>query len=393
MSFYGQVVYEFTKLFNTFIFKNKGKLKEEFPKEDEIERSTEFKYSANERWDKLTFETGNKWIQMMPDNENQSIKFFHSKPSEEVLNSPSFSPQEEVKEEEINKLNPGHYFEIQEYGIDKAGHISTITPVYYQLPLQQININSDVDDIDGQIISSDTDTNQLHFLSDKNQNENGWIELTAEKSNGIDNDRLKFSHKIQNNLNTEVDIFGIQKLSNIPNNFTTLSAGDYISTNKFIYDKAGHLTVIEPINYQLPITDFETNLDELNSNMNTLFQNNANIAYEYADSNIQRLDERINELPTSGEFKSLENQVGDINSIYENIDSNTMVSTIGQVDGNQGYSKHIANMINDEADSVYSVSESLSAVAKQITALQSTTFNLQTLVQNLTKRIEELEKQ
>ena len=94
MSFYGQVVYEFTKLFNKFKFKNSGISNENFP--EEKEPVSEFNYEANERWDELTFETGNRWVQMVPDMSAKSIKVFHAKPSDKVLNSSTFLPKDEV---------------------------------------------------------------------------------------------------------------------------------------------------------------------------------------------------------------------------------------------------------------------------------------------------------
>lgn len=274
MSFYGQVVYEFTKLFNKFKFKNSGVSNENFP--EEKEPVSEFNYEANERWDELTFETGNRWVQMVPDMSAKSIKVFHAKPSDKVLNSSTFLPKDEADEDQVNLLDAGQCFEVPEYGIDNAGHISKINLKYYKLP----------------------------------------------------------------------------------------------------------------------ITDFEGNLDELNKQMADLYEKKADQSYDYAESNVQRLDERIDELPTPYEFNNLKNQVGNLGNIYNYLDSNsTIVSTIGQVDGESGYSKNIATMAGENPDKVYSLSEAFNATCKQVISLQATLFNLQILIQSLTKRIEELENQ
>lgn len=280
MSFYGQVVYEFTKLFNKFKFKNKGLSNDSFPKDGDA--ISEFGYEAVERWDEITFETGNRWIQMIPDITNKGIKVFHSKPSEKVSTSSTFLPKDMGEGVQVKQLDAGQSFEVPEYGIDDAGHISKINLKYYQLP----------------------------------------------------------------------------------------------------------------------ITDFESNLDELNAQMTDLYDAKADQAYRYAEEvvykyakdNVKALNDRIDELPSPRDFNSLKDSVGNLGNIYNFLDAETtIVSTIGQVDGDLGYSKNIANMKDDDADTVYSVSEALSAEANQIISLKNTILNLQTLVSSLITRIEKLE--
>jgi hypothetical protein len=58
MSFYGNVFYEFAQLFRHFMFKNSGYNNNTIvttkPKDTEA--------IAQERWDILTMDTGNRWI-------------------------------------------------------------------------------------------------------------------------------------------------------------------------------------------------------------------------------------------------------------------------------------------------------------------------------------------
>jgi hypothetical protein len=58
MSFYGNVFYEFAQLFRNFVFKNNG-----FNKTTLVtNKPADAEAVAQERWDILTMDTGNRWI-------------------------------------------------------------------------------------------------------------------------------------------------------------------------------------------------------------------------------------------------------------------------------------------------------------------------------------------
>ena len=108
--------------------------------------------------------------------------------------------------------------------------------------------------------------------------------------------------------------------SNTINTFSTieedagakqLEPGQYFTIDKIHYDNAGHVTSSEPVSYQLPITDIEADISELNSRVETLETDNtdnktnigtaqsdiANLkeGLDIANSEIVRVEETITE--------------------------------------------------------------------------------------------------
>ena len=83
MSFYGQVLYEFTKLFHKIWIRNDGAKTYTTP-----ERTPEDAYfMPDDKWDSLSFNSGNHWIHLESSNKEKGnmITISHNTPGEKKI--------------------------------------------------------------------------------------------------------------------------------------------------------------------------------------------------------------------------------------------------------------------------------------------------------------------
>jgi hypothetical protein len=338
MSFYGQVIYEFTKLFNIVSFKNAGlTVSNDFGSGANTDLH---RFKADERWDTMSIETGNRWIRFLPDADAQHCKVYHAEPGSKKTTTKGFAQIEDKATLEKTILSPGAILQVDENDYDAAGHFIQSKKKNYKLPSSIINLNDSTTDV-----HSDTDTNKLHFLGDT------WINLSGERSEGStnpsgQNDRLRFRHKTYRANDGSVDSFdviasgGTQlsegasfQVSNISydkaghisgtdtasyklpyhaayngdktiegfkkvtaqSGATQLNSGDCISTDVVTVDNKGHVTGVTTQYYTLPYTDFEQDLDQIQSDITSLQNNKAdnsalNSVKTLAESNKGRID-------------------------------------------------------------------------------------------------------
>lgn len=504
MSFYGQVIYEFTKLFNIVSFQNKGiNVVDQF---GPASNTALHRFKADERWDTMSIETGNRWIRFAPNEDAQHCVIYHAEPGPLNSITKGFTQIDDKAGLEKTILPPGAVLQVDENSYDAAGHLIGSKKVNYKLPSSVININDSNTDV-----TSDFTTNKLHFLGDD------WINLSGEKSesNKTDEyDRLRFRHTTYRSNDENIDSFtpiasgGTQlnegasfqvsnisydKAGHISDTETTsyklpfhpaytgdktiegfkkvnaqsgaiaLNSGDCILTDIVQVDDKGHVTEVTTQYYTLPYTDFEASLDEIyddlerleNDKVNTSTFNpvatqvetnkrdiaafpNTYVAKDLFNSTTTDLDTRLktaeNALSTTipntyatkktiGEISDLHSTLDDTkqsvigaiglwNTMYADIgesvnaDEISISKTIGQVNGEDGYSKPIAELVmstnaglTDPDNDVYSISEGLQKIVASVNKIQQLVTNnslanagLDAKLTSLTARVEALEK-
>ena len=236
MSFYGQVIYEFTKLFNVVSFKNAGlEVDNNFGSDTD---TALHRFKADERWDTMHIETGNRWIRFVADTDAQHCKVYHATPGKKASTTWGFTwveNPEKVTEKTI--LPPGAVLQVYENRYDAAGHYVDSAKVNYQLPASEIDINN------GTIVTSDSSTNQLHFLGDT------WVNLEGKKSQTSKKkpDRLYFKHKTYRNENKTID--GLEVTAS---GSTKLSEGASFKVPNVTFDQAGHASSFDNSSFTLP---------------------------------------------------------------------------------------------------------------------------------------------
>ena len=134
MSFYGQVLYEFSKLFSQINIANNSN-NNVVP--NPIEISDQSTISPLERWDQLGISGGNRWINLQSNPINKTISIFHTTPGEaddskkvigitKVESLPDDITAEQLDYGDILQTT------ISEY--DAAGHSIGASTTYFQLP-------------------------------------------------------------------------------------------------------------------------------------------------------------------------------------------------------------------------------------------------------------------
>lgn len=145
MGFYGQVVYEFKKLFSSL------KIIKKVDSETAIEppaSDTEFKVQALQPWDELTLTPSNRWIQLSGDPVNKSITIGHSIPgatddSKTVVGLSRVEESAIPEGTEVTALDYGDYIQTTVSEYDAAGHSKGATTAYFKMPLGETvdNVN------------------------------------------------------------------------------------------------------------------------------------------------------------------------------------------------------------------------------------------------------------
>lgn len=134
MSFYGNVFYEFERLFFKFKFLNSDNDNVEIEPADSV-NGTE----ATERWDTLHIDAGNRWIKMASMDEGSTRKgvtIFHAAAGgDTTYEKDIISPimLEEGENSDI-QLDNNQAFEVPTVVYDNAGHIVSMDTKIYQLP-------------------------------------------------------------------------------------------------------------------------------------------------------------------------------------------------------------------------------------------------------------------
>lgn len=130
--FYGQVIYEFSKIFSTIKTKNNS-------------NENEFTATSNEaiipvnQWDTFNVESANKWIQINSTKNDSIIKIGHGAPGKtpkKTINGLQVIGSDQIEGKDITALSGGEYFAIPNQQYDATGHVADAeaTFSYFRLP-------------------------------------------------------------------------------------------------------------------------------------------------------------------------------------------------------------------------------------------------------------------
>lgn len=130
MSFYGQVLYEFSKLFSQLKTENSTS-------EDVFAAGSNDPLAPTEQWDSLNIEGANKWIQVNSTQNNKTIKIGHGAPgaADATKTVVGFQPLAAVPEGKTAvELTAGTVIKTSSSEYDTAGHARGSTESYFILP-------------------------------------------------------------------------------------------------------------------------------------------------------------------------------------------------------------------------------------------------------------------
>lgn len=195
MSFYGQVVYEFKKLFSSL------KITKNNPTEIAIEppEDSNFRVQALQPWDELNMAPSNRWIQLNGEPLTKTITIGHSTPGEKddektVIGFSKIAEEDIPADETPITLNYGDYIETTNSNYDKAGHSIEATKSYFRLPISAT-------ETDVEQLKEDVSHIFTHFLTVSNAEEHEG------KGQYIDTYLTEQEYIKKDALITELDIY------------------------------------------------------------------------------------------------------------------------------------------------------------------------------------------
>ena len=353
MSFYGTVYYQISNAFASFFIKNTGLNNKEFL----TEVSNSLEIPADGRDGQLTFDAGNRWIQMEGDTVNNYCKIYHAAPDEsDLITQKSFllvSEESELSEllgKDITDINLSNdtYLKTKILEYDKAGHISKTGLEYFKIP--RINIFSNfIIGNSGQDTSSFLDslnTTEINSngVSDtfKIDSGNKWIQIQGDEDKKV----CKIYHNKSTGMKEEVQPFEKIEDKDIKNeiekndNFIELDLSEnvYLKANVVKYDEAGHFYNIESQYFKIPLvktseilSDHEKRIEEFKKQVSydiATFESSVNREVNEFKEDVE---ENVSNLDTS--VKTFGNTLTNINkTLKEHTDS---IEDINKKNGDQ----------------------------------------------------------
>ena len=347
MSFYGQALYEFKKLFNRIEVKNDGfNNQEDLP----IETAEDASFTADTPFDTINLNSGNRWVHLNYQNANNGneVIISHSAPGDVVYEPMSFDGINvfNVEDKKINQLTAEHVFKTTNFEFDAAGHlIKNPTESFYRLPPSIISITN-----------TPEEPNMAMTTTDVYADKNGHLQLKGGEYIVLNSDKIVDDKPRQ--------IIIEHKTREVEHGMGTveqLAPGATFTTNDYIYDNCGHMTGTYSKTFQLPITDLDVELDYLEKAVDSLQKDKAD-AEEFNTLSDTVLGIQADYLSTKAS--------GFLGVMYDNDTitslNPTFASTIGKVDGNTGYSAKIALLKDDDTENpVYSVGTGISALVDE----------------------------
>ena len=144
MSFYGSTYFQLIDTFYKIAIKNSGKDNKSFY----TGTLDDYVSQAVGRKGAVQFSTGNRWIQISKDGDNQ-YSFWHNSPEANGTSVQAFAPNitlpQGVDEATVEELTPGNFVEVRTIKYDAAGHVSGSAPSYYKIPISETE--KDIEDL------------------------------------------------------------------------------------------------------------------------------------------------------------------------------------------------------------------------------------------------------
>lgn len=311
-SFYGQMRWQdFQRFFYNFTLNNQQfSSTNAFNKGSQIgfgetvDSETRVWLQPNEDFATLRVNAANHWIQLCPmdsigDTQESFTGFsiFHNEPATSDLDTVKlFEVTTLPNDQNATILKSGDIFKVVEMKFDKAGHFSkneSLSPTYFQLPPQIIRVNWNKD------LNLNEDQ-KFYFVND-----DGLIDLIVNDAGVV----LNIEHKSYFTDFDELDISSFAyegpKDGTDYEVINRLAGGDYISTYEIEYDKAGHVTSLEKVYYQLPISEADERLDVLEDTVEALnadFESHLNDWSSYKDT----IESSVNKITNLENFTGID---------------------------------------------------------------------------------------
>lgn len=279
MSFYGQVLYEFKKLFTHIQTKNSNN--NNIPDDFSV---SPVLVEADSDWDTLNLETGNQWIQFKTDKNNNKISIYHNTPSKDdneedytffgVLDG---TPSAQIGDQ----LTFGQTIQFNKGKKDKAGHIVIEETKEMELPNLLLSIdNGDTTQRDYSVEKKKD--NILQFISNEMihlspTDENSGINIFHRENANIDPDEGHTSIYDAEDKRVElscISIVGDALKEWLENN--NLEAIKQLETHSIIrvpvidYDNSGHGLSYRYDYYKMPFTKEQQIQDQNSSDIKKL---------------------------------------------------------------------------------------------------------------------------
>lgn len=249
MGFYGQVVYEFKKLFSSLkIIKNNSS-------EVAIEPSADpnFRVQALQPWDELNLAPANRWIQLNGNEGTKTVTIGHSTPGEKddtktVVGLSRILASEIPEGEEVTALDYGDYIQTTTSEYDAAGHSIGATSSYFKMPLGETvdNVNqlqADMEYVFTNFVNTIDDSGDPENPAQKGQ----YIETYLTNHGYVNTDTLD---EAMANYLTE-------------NNYVT---SEIIGLPDVMYpDRAGYVSIVDTIGTVTGDDGFSKSIAEMNS--------------------------------------------------------------------------------------------------------------------------------
>lgn len=186
MSFYGNVLYTVADAFASLFVKNNGKYNTTFIAPDD-EASAEIAAAGLGGY--FTLNSGNKWIHLKGDPNQHSCLFYHA-PADNTDYSHNFSAMEpnnySQPEEGPFELSPGGIIHSTKVYYDQAGHITSIEPQEYKLPISEgeqvvIEVKEDIENLKlaDETHTGDINNLQINYTSMSGDVTNALSQVTA----------------------------------------------------------------------------------------------------------------------------------------------------------------------------------------------------------------------
>lgn len=294
MSFYGQVLYEFSRLFSKINIQNNNS-----GTAAAVNPNAQESLSPTEEWDQLTIAGGNRWIQLNSNKNNKTITISHTLPdnTKEGTSISIITPLDKTDEPEtgIQQLEQGQCLKISNYIYDNAGHIANTANEYFSLPMVQgyddfVDLTERLTDIEQTYVSNDN-SDSFNNLVSSYLNENQYVQ-----QNNLENNiqtYLTNKNYVTTDLTGKLDdmysVVSQQTITKTIGNVDGDSKSIRSELNRFLAiddkDNPKAYTISEAI--QLLIKSLETVQNELST------VKAANRAYE---ADIKSLTERIETL-------------------------------------------------------------------------------------------------
>lgn len=201
MSFYGQVLYEFSRLFSKINIQNNNS-----GTAAAVNPNAQESLSPTEEWDQLTIAGGNRWIQLNSNKNNKIITISHATPGE-VDNSKtivSFAPVDSVPDgATVIELPAGTIVRTSSNEYDAAGHAKDATTSYFKLPANKTeqDLNSITERVT-QLEETYVAENEFNNMTKAYLNENQYIqseEFETKTQNYLDEKKYINSQNLEEN--------------------------------------------------------------------------------------------------------------------------------------------------------------------------------------------------